>query len=158
MISALFRTNNPLLAWGATVLLVIGLLALSAYNEVDPNTITGGNRLFDALNRLPAFAKVLLNLISVVTPALLLNELIKSLKISRDAHNLFALAYVVSAFSFLEWTSFNPALLASACFALILRNLMIVSNSPVSCNCCSMPDWLLPSVFSFINLPLYCFR
>lgn len=130
MISALFRTNNPLLAWGATFVLVIGLLTLSAYNDIDNNSIIGGNRLFDALNQLPAFAKIILNLTCVVTPALLLNELFKSLKISRDTHNLFALAYVVSAFSFLEWTSFNPALLAGACFALILRNLMIVSNSP----------------------------
>lgn len=130
MISALFRTNNPFLAWGATLVLVIALLTLSAFTEGDATSVVGGNRLFEALNRLPTFAKLLMNLICVLSPALLLNELIKSLKISRDAHNLFALAYVVSAFSFLEWTSFNPALLAGACFALILRNLMIVSNSP----------------------------
>lgn len=130
MISALFRTNNPLLAWGATFLLVVLLLTLSASNTVENAEIIGGNRLFEALNRLPIFAKYLLNLVCVLSPALLLNELIKALKISRDAHNLFALAYIISAFSFLEWTSFNPALLAGACFALILRNLMIVSNSP----------------------------
>ncbi len=130
MISALFRTNNPLLAWIATLLLVVMLLLLSAYNSVELTTISGNNRLFDALNQLPTFAKLLLNLICVLSPALLLNELIKTLKISRDGHNLFALAYVICAFSFLEWTSFNPALLAGACFALILRNLMIVSNSP----------------------------
>lgn len=130
MISALFRTNNPILAWVSTLLLVSFLLLLSAFNKVELTAISGNNRLFDALNQLPLFAKLLLNLICLVSPALLLNELIKSLKISRDAHNLFALAYVVSAFSFLEWTTFNPALLAGACFALILRNLMIVSNSP----------------------------
>ncbi len=130
MIAALFRNNNSLLAWGATLVFGSLLLTLSFLAQDQFIELSGSNRLFEQLIHLPQAVLVLINLLCVVVPAILLNELFRQLKVNQEQHNLFAIAYLLCAFTLLEWTSFNPALLAGALFALILRNLMVVSNSP----------------------------
>jgi hypothetical protein len=127
MIAGLYRKNNALPAYVTTFVLTVALLVWQ-WGKSQP--LPGSNQLFLALDHLPVWAKWILQLLSIATPAIFLNELYKNLKISRESSQLFALSYVMVSFGFWSWTSFNPVLLAAALFSLILRLMLVVASSP----------------------------
>lgn len=127
MIAGLYRKNNALPAYVTTLILLVGLLV---WQWDKSHLLHGSNQLFLALNHLPVWVKWLLQLLSIAAPAIFLNELYKNLKISRESSQFFALSYVMVAFGFWSWTTFNPVLLAAALFSLILRLMLMVASSP----------------------------
>ncbi len=130
MISALFRTNNTLLTTVALVLL--GLLLTLAGTMTSLPYMPGLEADFVQgwLRSWPQWLQWVVSFLALVVPAWLLNLLFTDMKLGREAHGWFGLAYLLIAGSVTEWLSFHPAVLCTPLFAYILRNLMIVSSSP----------------------------